>query len=427
MRSSTVATMAKENAAPSVARTTALATKLEGVFRGGWAPTLEIPVHQQVKKFGERDAKFVPVAVAMEPYGALAPKQETTTTSTTTTTTNTAPAKSEIHLTVIDRFGDYRACIAKDGRVLNARHELIGYVSGNEAGSVSERYLGRVYATTYDNKYQVWAATGEPAPNDESLIAFIDMGTHAVRAPEGSTLFDLEQGGRVRACNGTVLGRFEGARGFHDLETIALYLLLVDPTFTCPDERLNEAEQVAEPQGVEKEDRLVAPEAAATPDRPRATAPPPGVDVHLAIYDRHGDYRACIAKDGRVLDSYHDLAGFLSGVEAGTHDEKYIGRVHAPLHDSVHQLWMAGDAAGLDRDVHDEVLVAVIDMGTHTVREPSGSTLFDVEQGGRVRSRNGTRLAEFRGARGFFDVETMAMYILFFDRGLIRDDELGGC
>ena len=218
------AALGDENHAPAEVGKNVAVVKKETVFRGNWAPTLEAPL-----RFGPTGGRFIPVAPAIEPMGKLAeteePKQKVKATG--------PPPGEDVHLAVYDRSFDYRACIIRDGRVLNAYHDLIGYISGTEAGSVSERYLGRVHATRFDNQYQVWAAAEN---NDEDLVATIDMGTHTVRHPSGGTAFDILEGGRIRSRNGTALGRFEGARGFHDMETIALYLLLVDPSFTFDDE-----------------------------------------------------------------------------------------------------------------------------------------------------------------------------------------------
>ena len=203
--------------------------KKETVFRGNWAPTVEVPL-----RFGAYGGHFVPIAPAIEPMGKrVMAEEDADATPAIRMRATGPPADESIQFSVFDRNFEYRSCVTQDGRVLNAYHDLIGYVSGTEAGSVSEQYLGRVHQTRFDNQYQVWAAA---ANNDEDLVAIIDMGTHTVRYPQGGTAFEIESSGRIRSRNGTHLGQLQGMRGFHDLETIALYLLLIDPTFTCDDE-----------------------------------------------------------------------------------------------------------------------------------------------------------------------------------------------
>jgi len=379
--------------------------KRESVFRGDWAPTLERPAIAA-------QGRFEPVARAMEPLGKLASddgaEDAPAIAAAPSARASGPPPGVTTKYVVWDRNREYRSCVTDDGRVYNAHHALIGYVAGCDAGSVSEQYLGRVHRPQFGNEYQVWAAAA--LESGEELIAYIDMGAHSVRLPSGGTAFDFEADGRVMHGNGTFLGRFEGARGFHDAEPMALYLLLIDPTFTAADEQHELF--VAEPGVAAREADAPRPEEVR---RERAKGPPADLDARFVVWDRDSEYRGCVAKDGRVLNAYNDLAGFVSGPEAGSASEEYLGRVLAPTYGNQLQVWKA-------KPGNDEDLLAFVDMGTHSVKWATGGTAFDLEADGRVKAANGTVLGRFQGMRSFHDAETVVLYLLLIDPEFTRDD-----
>jgi hypothetical protein len=214
--------------------TTTTSLKKEVIFRGDWAPTLDVPL-----KWGFQGLKFIPIAAPVEPSGKIVEiqqqQQPTPVNDNELKKHDCPPPGVEVLFEIHDRNFEYRGCIAKDGCCTNAYYQIIGYVSGNQAGSASERYLGRVQEIRWDNQYQVWAASLNEDVQDEDLIAMIDMGTCSVKRKDGGTAFDIKTGGKILHPNGTQLGQFKGMRGYHELETVVLYLLLIDPTFTADD------------------------------------------------------------------------------------------------------------------------------------------------------------------------------------------------
>jgi len=66
-------------------------------------------------------------------------------------------------------------------------------------------------------------------PAGALLQSYIDMGTASVKDALGGTVVDLESGGICKHPNGTYLGQFRGVRGFHEMQVMALYLILLDP------------------------------------------------------------------------------------------------------------------------------------------------------------------------------------------------------
>jgi hypothetical protein len=102
--------------------------------------------------------------------------------------------------------------------------DVIGYLNFEslEAGSVSEMFLGSLVQNKFDNVVQI-------RDSEDELVAYLDMGTRTIRDRLGGTVADFESGGIVRHSNGSFLGQFEGAKGFHDMRELALYLVLLDP------------------------------------------------------------------------------------------------------------------------------------------------------------------------------------------------------
>ena len=124
----------------------------------------------------------------------------------------------------MDRDKEYRACIATDGTCINNLGDIFGYINFDtyEAGSVSEQFLGSLSENKFDNVVQI-------LNHEDEIIGYLDLGTHTIRNTQGSTIADFTSGGIIKHVNGTFLGQFEGARAFHEMREISLYLLLIDP------------------------------------------------------------------------------------------------------------------------------------------------------------------------------------------------------
>jgi hypothetical protein len=119
---------------------------------------------------------------------------------------------------------DYRSCVAEDGTCYNNLGDVIGYLNFQElqVGSVSEMFLGDLIENKFDNVCQV-------RDDEEEVVGYLDLGTRTIRDRQGGTVADFESGGIIKHSNGTYLGQFEGAKGFHDMKEMTLYLLLIDP------------------------------------------------------------------------------------------------------------------------------------------------------------------------------------------------------
>jgi hypothetical protein len=134
------------------------------------------------------------------------------------------PADIDVVFKVIDREKEYRACVATDGTCYNNLGDVIGFLNldAYEAGSASEMYLGCIVENQFDNVVQV-------RDYEDELVGYVDLGTHTIRNREGGTVADFESGGIIKHSNGTYLGQFEGARGYHNIRELSLYLMLLDP------------------------------------------------------------------------------------------------------------------------------------------------------------------------------------------------------
>ena len=212
----------------------------QSAFRGTWQANLEKP-----ERFGM--CKYLPVAVPpAEPERQCAPQDDEALEKENSSQQQQQPPPTPtgggwvvgermlapptgvpIWITITDRDREFRAFITKDGTVVNAMGQTMGYVNANtrEVGSASENFLGTVLANKWDNVYQIRG-------HREQLIGYLDMGTASVKDCQGATVVDLESGGVIKHPNGTYLGQFKGISGFHDMEIIALYLTILDYSMT---------------------------------------------------------------------------------------------------------------------------------------------------------------------------------------------------
>ena len=118
---------------------------------------------------------------------------------------------------------DYRSHIDEEGTVANCYGTILGYINldGDEVASEQQFYLGAVKGDqVYDE-------------NDEE-VANIDRGTGAVHDALGSTIFQVDATGQCVGQTNVYLGEFL-KRGYRDLNTMALYVLFLDPTFARED------------------------------------------------------------------------------------------------------------------------------------------------------------------------------------------------
>jgi hypothetical protein len=91
----------------------------------------------------------------------------------------------------------------------------IGWVSGNEAGSAESEYLGQIRSDMH-----IENALGED-------VGTLDLGRGYIADAAGNTVCELQGTGEVRGNGQTYLGQFEPF-SYHDMKTVALYVLLID-------------------------------------------------------------------------------------------------------------------------------------------------------------------------------------------------------
>lgn len=194
------------------------------VFRGTWQPTIHKP-------FGAYS--FLPTPPPQEPKkkvqqqqqeAAAAPPPQPAAPEPERERMRGPPPGIQVAFTVLDREKEYRSCIATDGTCIDNYGQVFGYLNFDslEAGSVSENYLGNIVESQFNNVAQV-------RDEEDDLVGYLDMGTRSVKDRQNATVVDFESGGRLKHPNGTYLGEFEGAKGFHNMRELALYLVLLDP------------------------------------------------------------------------------------------------------------------------------------------------------------------------------------------------------
>lgn len=131
------------------------------------------------------------------------------------------PRDANVLLTILDRKNDYRAYIAEDGECINNRGETIGFLNleDGEAGSTDMKFLGYIKEGTMDDERFIY-------DNLDEIMAKVNTGRSMIMAG-GTTIAELDGAGAVSGHMGTYLGQFEGF-GYRNMETVALYLILID-------------------------------------------------------------------------------------------------------------------------------------------------------------------------------------------------------
>lgn len=196
----------------------------ETVFRGNWNATI-------VTTSGFGKAQYLPTPkpiIKGSPPKRLKKEEDQEAKSPAAPTSKRllkAPEGRPVKFSILDREKDFRAWIEEDGSCFNNMNELIGFINFEDksAGSVDEMMLGYIQESKFDNVATMF-------DNDDTVIARIDLGTHVIKNPEGASVVDIEAGGIVKhGGNGTFLGQFVGARGFHSMRDIAVYMVCIDP------------------------------------------------------------------------------------------------------------------------------------------------------------------------------------------------------
>lgn len=181
---------------------------VESKFRGMWSPVVRAPA----------PISFVPVAPAMKPKAKNPPPKPSP------LPRPTKKPETKIWCNVLDRYKDYRGCIAEDGTCYNSAGEIIGYMDLNsgEAGSVDSEYLGKVQKSPCGFEFMIEDDLGQH-------LAFMNRGNGYIKDANESTIVELGKTGEVHGHMGSFLGQFEGIVGYHDMEWIALWMIIIDP------------------------------------------------------------------------------------------------------------------------------------------------------------------------------------------------------
>jgi len=137
--------------------------------------------------------------------------------------TNEPPSGVEVLVTVRDRYGEYRGCIAKDGQCLSNTGKTTGFInwSDNMAGSAEEDYLGCCKDQISGDEVVVEDALDE-------CCGFAHLGHALLKDSNKNMVAEVKRDGAVHSSSGSTLGFFEPFR-FGDMRAIALYVMLIDP------------------------------------------------------------------------------------------------------------------------------------------------------------------------------------------------------
>lgn len=133
------------------------------------------------------------------------------------------PDDAAVWLIVKDRFMDYRGYISEEGECVNNLGQTIGFINKDEgtAGSADEEYLGSAQEQLSGNEVVVEDAVDE-------RCGIVDLGTAAIKDNQGSTVAEMASNGTLTGNHGSTLGVVEGFE-YHDMRTVALYVMLIDP------------------------------------------------------------------------------------------------------------------------------------------------------------------------------------------------------
>lgn len=172
-------------------------------FRGNWAPKIADP---NPPKFFKVAPPARPAVKKTDPAPPPLPPRPPQTLDGPD-----RPCKFNIR----DRANDYRGLITDDGDCYNNAGEIIGFISGDEAGSPEMEYLGCIRSDDV-----IENAVGD-------VVGSLDTGRAYILNAAGSTVCEILGTGELHGHANTYLGQFEPF-SYHDMKTIALYVLLVD-------------------------------------------------------------------------------------------------------------------------------------------------------------------------------------------------------
>lgn len=144
-------------------------------------------------------------------------------------------------------------------------------------------------------------------------------------------------------------------------------------------------------------------------------------ELQFCVYDRRGNYRACLCLDGSVKSNRNHLLGYinLETIQAGSATEDFLGELVSET---------PSDGELCARGPYDEFCAAV-DLPGMRLRDRRGSTFLKVSRSGELIVRDGSRLGRFDPFSPN-DFQAVVLYVLFLDPGIVsplevHDDEAG--
>jgi len=178
-------------------------------FRGMWSPNIRVPNWQP----------FLPTAPPQKPKVVNAcPAAVPVVTKKKVLTGPPPEAQKEGCMNIWDRMKHWRGYIDAEGTCYNNVLDIIGYINqdSGEAGSADSEYLGRLRPD--------WVIEN----NLEQVVGYLDSGRAYVKDYQETTVAEVKATGEVAGHMVSHIGQFHGFN-YHRLNTIALYLLLIDP------------------------------------------------------------------------------------------------------------------------------------------------------------------------------------------------------
>jgi len=153
---------------------------------------------------------------------------------------------------VLDRYGDLRAVITKQGEVIGRGGILVGHLNLDEmtAGSCHDEYLGCAQDQLSGDEVAILDAAealddlgmspgnqagsplSKPSAASVCLCAVLHLGSGLLKdGPAGRLVAELKRDGTLLSAMGSGLGCFRPF-SFKDAKAAALYLALLDPGMT---------------------------------------------------------------------------------------------------------------------------------------------------------------------------------------------------
>jgi len=125
-------------------------------------------------------------------------------------------------LSILDCHNDYHGWIDEEGTCYDKYGEISGYIWGDACGGGESEQWGYI---EHDIVYNMI----------ETQIGCVQLDRGWVRDGDNRTIAEFDRDGSFRGNTGIFGGKFEGGFSYHNMNTVALYLLLVDSSMLNDD------------------------------------------------------------------------------------------------------------------------------------------------------------------------------------------------